>query len=270
MSKTDRRRSSSHPRSSARTASSPVPSKVSYPPSAYPTLYAPSLSRASGQHHVPYPPFPPMQDPQTQYNLAHAVNYLSYILHHNLAPPNPHTYSHPPTFWPQTPQRRSRGRTRHPSSSPSRSSPRESSSAYAVPSYDHPSPSDLDYSIATSPPVSSSPLPSSPTWPVHHHEAANGQARSKSRGRKVSFKFDSEDEQNSRRRDNRAGRSRNEKNVPAPQPSQRPPVHSPDVLHRRVVEQCSDRESDVRQPRGERGRTPGPSLRHSRSYSAKR
>lgn len=268
--KKDRRRSSSQPRSSVRTGSEPALPAYPYPPQLYSTFPPSDLNQVPDQRHLPYPPLPPIQDPHAQYNLAHAVNYLTYVLTQGVPagfpPSHPsHAYRQPPANWPQTPQHRSRGRTRGRSSSPSQPSSPILPFAYATPGH--------GYSSATSPPASSSPIPSSPTWPVHH-ASTNEHAHSKSRGRRVSFKFDSEDERPPQVRGEGKKASRIDKKtsgsaaqqVPSSQRTPKPPLPS---VRRRISDSSSDEESDMRQHHGERGRTPGPSSRHSRSQSAK-
>ncbi|KAI0086124.1 hypothetical protein BDY19DRAFT_380835 [Irpex rosettiformis] len=262
----------SRSRSSARSSDGmPLPSApLPYPP-LFP-LYPPSThGRVSHQRHPqPLPP-PPIQDPQAQYGFMQAVQYLSYYLSGSAGqppqPPTPYTY---PPAWPQTPRRRSRGRTRDESSSPARASTSE------IP-YRHSSPDrhylhyDVGYSSGTSPPMSSSPIPSSPAASYRHPILA-APKRSKSRGRRVSFKLDPDDETHSRyeryagpaepRGENSSVRGTHSSGHRL---SQKP---YPNSEYSPANDPTSEEESSSRR-RSERGRTPGPSSRHTRSGSAR-
>ncbi|KAI0801878.1 hypothetical protein BC629DRAFT_1591549 [Irpex lacteus] len=259
-------RSRSSVRSSDRSSMPPPP--VPYPPM-FPS-YPPS------QRHLPPPPLPPIQDPQAQYGFMQAVQYLSYYLAGTAsqAPPPPDHYNYPQA-WPQTPKHRSRAHTRDPSSSPPRTSSPGVPSGYPTSGHRYSHSYDVGYSSGTSPPMSSSPIPSSPTTTYHHPTPAMPQ-RSKSSGRRVSFKLDSDDETHPRyaRRDDPAPiRSTSEKKGSHKTPqssshrtSQRP--HS-NLRHAPVDGHTSEEDSSSWR-RGERGRTPGPSSRAaSRSGSTR-
>ncbi|KAL6302762.1 hypothetical protein BKA93DRAFT_929402 [Sparassis latifolia] len=159
--------------------------------------------------HPQYPPIPPIQDPQAQYQIAQAIQHLSYLMNAAIGiPPGqgfPDSYSpqylgHPPPWPPYTPTH-TRHRSRQPQLFGSPSSgvgaSGSSSSAFTTPMHKHhayPYGFDPSFSGATLPPSSpiSSPEPSSPISPIDRGKSI-ARARSKSRGRRVSFKLTDDD-----------------------------------------------------------------------------
>jgi len=159
------------------------------------------------RHHDSYAPFPPAvgHDSDAQMRFAQAAHYLSYLMSAaaSLPPPTgyPPGYS-PLPFPPQAPQwppwmpvHRSQRSQRDQQSdlSSSDAGPSKFASSYHTPSHLHPYPFTFDpsYSSASLPPssppassVHSSPIGRSPSLVT---------GRSKSRGRRVSFKLDGND-----------------------------------------------------------------------------
>ncbi|EPQ54492.1 hypothetical protein GLOTRDRAFT_111289, partial [Gloeophyllum trabeum ATCC 11539] len=284
-----------------------------------------SRSRARSKSHAPVYPVPRGQSQfpppvpenelgaQAQYLLAQAMQHLSYLIsatgtphqHQHgpgLAPPwtppfAPPTYplSLPPGPWPpQTPSHRSRHRSQvpFPSSSPAGSHHPSSSSALVTPSHSrHPYPHSYDpaFSGATLPPSSPEPESpiSSPDFEKMRPKPLAGRGRSKSRGRRVSFKLDEDspprransslgpvrsrssngDDNLARTSDDDAGdmyvfgpRSARKRSVrrgtPAAARSSSPSKTREDISD---VESASDRGSPMK--KFERGQTPGPPSR---------
>ncbi|KAI0345804.1 hypothetical protein BDW22DRAFT_1353403 [Trametopsis cervina] len=232
------------------------------PPSLYQPPILPPLDPGRTAHSLPYPPPGPTPDPQAQYGLAQALHYVSYLFWSGAAsrppppipPPVPYRSSSVHTY--ETPRRRPRTGNYENTSSPIRSSP-DSTSIYSTPAgrYSY----DPAYSSATSPPISSSPAPSSPTTASYTARVAKVK-RSKSRGRRVSFKFDSDDDQHSHFR-----RRAEERDVTERQ-AQKRYVELDDLPD---SSSSSGQLTTSRQTRGDRGQTPGPSSRHARSKSVR-
>ncbi|KAH8104544.1 hypothetical protein BXZ70DRAFT_594211 [Cristinia sonorae] len=182
--------------------SSPSTSKNAhlYP---YTIPYTPHRSGDQGQQpgsHHQYPPAPPIfpvHDPQAQYYLAHTMHHLSYLMSTGMLAPPPPDYVPPPfplpyQQQPRTPQHRHRADV---SSSPmAGASSSRKPPLFATPTHHQPYPFTFDpgYSSGTLPPSSPPPSsPSSPSEPVLERRSALATGRSRSRGRRVSFKLDS-------------------------------------------------------------------------------
>ncbi|KDQ62415.1 hypothetical protein JAAARDRAFT_189742 [Jaapia argillacea MUCL 33604] len=267
---------------------------------------------------VPPPAFPshgaPHYDPiQGQYLLAQAISHLTYVMtatgfpgvnqppQHpwpnqsssgsSSFPPYPHApYPHHTPWAPITPTHRSHHRTNHDqrsSSPPSTAGPSMSNSVYTTPSSHHPQPYpymfDPSMSNATLPP--SSPVPSSPPLSPGLDHRSKSRGRSKSSGRRVSFKLDSGSEERLQLEavDDSKRAPRMKGKPPEPQrmdegsaPSREMPPDDPQLLPKASskgkgkTRAISD--DDLPSPTQvmgipERGRTPGPPSKLSRGSS---
>ncbi|KAI0785278.1 hypothetical protein C8Q75DRAFT_776674 [Abortiporus biennis] len=188
-------------RTSARSSPVPFPPPQMYP---YGLPYTPRHSRQEHpQAQQPsYPAFPvlPPQDPQAQYQFAAQVaQQISYLFSNGAAgfpimpyPPPHHGHPDAQPFWPPFTPHHKRRDSRDSDSSPSRPDP-SSSTMPATPAHRDryfPSMYDPGYSSGTLPPSSppiSSPIISSPVL------RARSRSRSKSVGRRVSFKLDGDE-----------------------------------------------------------------------------
>ncbi|KAI0947312.1 hypothetical protein AcV7_009768 [Taiwanofungus camphoratus] len=168
------------------------------------SMYSPYVPYTHHDHQAEYPhPNAAVQDPQAQLQIAQTIHHLAYLLNSAglplnqgfppaYPPPFPHYSPNWPPFTPTHKHQRS-GRHQQFDAPSSEAGPSRSSSVYATPTHPHPYPYSFDpsFSGATLPP--SSPAGSSePSSPVQRQRSIT-RGRSKSRGRRVSFKLDDND-----------------------------------------------------------------------------
>jgi hypothetical protein len=174
--------------------------------------YTPQYNRHNTPFTAPPPNFAPINDPQTQFYIAQAVQHLAYLMNPAQLPPGGWPGHHPASFpspfsnphWsPYTP----------PSHRAQSSHPPITGLSYSTPTHQHPYPHSFTPSLShTTLPPSSPEVPSPPTRPTSLVR------RSKSRGRRVSFKLDDdhiEDESPTRE----LGKSKKGKKIRSPSPS---------------------------------------------------
>ncbi|PSR74809.1 hypothetical protein PHLCEN_2v9523 [Hermanssonia centrifuga] len=255
--------------------------------------YTPS-HRHSLSHHIPQYPPPPvsLNDPQAQHILQ-AVHYLSYFFAQGALPGAPGDHMvYPQSQYavdlPHTPKReRPRVSRRDPSSSPVLGP--SSSSTYSTPAHhSHPYPYMFDprYSSASPPPESSSPAQSVLSSPLQNSRR-RVRDRSKSRGRRVSFKLDDDAErppihirqEGGVKASSQKNAHRRSSSVGLPpilaKPLKRQPSQGVRSRTFSDVEATSEEDEDEdRSPpeprRFERGRTPGPPPHRVRSASVRK
>ncbi|KIP10167.1 hypothetical protein PHLGIDRAFT_264513 [Phlebiopsis gigantea 11061_1 CR5-6] len=258
-----RARSLPRPRQTSPSATAPQP-KPSIPDIwAMPATPRHSRARSRPPQARYPPPIPPLQDPQAQYHITQAVQYLSYLFASGAAPP-PYPPPYPPQFgqhqsivYPQTPKRRPRNSRREPTSSPE-AGPSSSPSqlGHSTPSHHaHPYPFTFDpaWSSATEPPLSSSPVASSPSSPAptpsrrvtFHLDPGD---RLSVRGKGAAHESEDEEQED----EERAGRLRSD---------ERASVRKGKARQSQGRERRDGFSGDDDPPGGERGRTPGPSSR---------
>ncbi|RPD77812.1 hypothetical protein L226DRAFT_611016 [Lentinus tigrinus ALCF2SS1-7] len=266
-----------------------------YPPPMFPpyTRYGNSSSASARGHqpeerHTTPLPASGLQDPQAQLMFAHAWHSLSYLMASGAIPaPPPPGAGYPPGIpfphapWPPYTPSHQRHRT-HPFDTPSSASeagPSRTSTYFTPTHHPHPYPYAYDpmFSDGTLPP--SSPIPSSPATssPALRPASVPPGQRSRSRGRRVSFKLDEHDRplpltpgrphdpsddhrtepsSSSKGKGKGKGKARAE---PEPEPE------------RREEEESSDDEPPPRPPRGralQRASTPAPPSQRVQSVPA--
>lgn len=143
----------------------------------------------------------PVQDPQTQFHFAQAMHHLAYLMSGGAfsagTPHLPYPMPWPSPFIPQQPPQRHKSQSRHASeefSSPGAGPSRSRSDPTTTPTRaSHPYPYTYDprWSSGTLPPSSPPRSSSPPTSPAPLRPALR--ERSRSRGRRVSFKLGDDD-----------------------------------------------------------------------------